>query len=146
MYAQNGLEVSFPLGIGYRKMYENISNLPMYLLTKYLWLLLHKDHDVWDTISMVHELSMMYIFILVVFYMNTTSTLSHFTVDLCRFLKSLSSRNYLLVLFISIFMLNSSQLTNYGKQTEKNWLLCCLHLILFTRMNKTEFSIYHLVS
>ena len=79
--AQNGLEVNFPLVTWNRrrKMYENKSNLPIYLLTEvniwtysclkfssclvqhykwflYPWLLLHKDQDVRDTISRVQEL------------------------------------------------------------------------------------------
>jgi len=46
---------------------------------------------------------------LILNYMNITSTLSHLTIDSCRFLESLSSRNYLPVLLVSIFLLNSSQ-------------------------------------
>jgi len=59
---------------------------------------------------------------LILSYMNITSTLSHFTVDLSIFLKSLSSRNYLPVLLVSIFV-NSSQLANHVVENKQKQLV-----------------------
>ena len=58
--------------------------------------------------------------------MNITSTLSHFTVDSCRFLESLSSRNYLSVLLVSIVLLNSSQLANHAVENKQKQLVIML--------------------
>jgi len=60
---------------------------------------------------------------LILSYVNITSTLSHFTVDSCRFLESLSSRSYLPVLLVSIFLLNSSQLANHAVENEQKQLV-----------------------
>ena len=60
---------------------------------------------------------------LILSYGNITSTLSHFTVDSCRFLESLSSGNYLPVLLVSIFLLNSSQLANHAVENEQKQLV-----------------------
>jgi len=57
---------------------------------------------------------------------NITSTLSYFTVDSCRFLESLSSRNYLSVLLVSIFLLNSSQLANHAVENKQKQLVIML--------------------
>ena len=52
-------------------------------------------------------------------YMNITSTLYHFTIDLCRFLKSLSSGNTLSVLLVSVVLLNISQPTTHVVEDEQ---------------------------
>jgi len=56
---------------------------------------------------------------LILNYVNMNSTLSHFTVDSSRFLESLSSRNYLPVLLVSIISLSSPQLADYVMENEQ---------------------------
>jgi len=56
-------------------------------------------------------------------YMNITNPLSHLTVDSCRFLESLSSKNYLPVWLVSIFLLDSSQFTNHVVENRQKQLV-----------------------
>jgi len=80
--------------------------------------------------------------------MDITSTLSHFTVDLSRFLESLSSRNYLPFLLVSTVSLNSPQLANHVSENEqsKQWFICNIYPTLSTRTNNTRCPTHHLAS
>jgi len=57
---------------------------------------------------------------LILNYVNMNSTLSHFTVNSSRFLESLSSRNYLSVLLVSIILLSLPQLSTIICQTAED--------------------------
>ena len=67
-------------------------------------------------VPVAHELL---IVCLILNYMNINSTLFYFTVDSSKFLESLSSRNYLPVLLVSIISLSSPQLADYVMENEQ---------------------------
>ena len=93
---------------------------------------------------MVHKLSVAYISILVLYSTTWIQLVHYFTVDLCRFLESLSFRNYFPVLLVSIFLLNSLQLANHVVGDERKQQ-CHLHLSSSTGMNSAK-SVHHLAS
>ena len=103
-----------------------------------------KTTMLWDTISMVHKLSVVYISILILYSTMWIQLVHYFTVDLCRFLESLSFRNYFPVLLVSNFLLNSLQLSNHVVGNERKQQ-CHLHLSSSIGMNSAK-SVHHLAS